>query len=352
MLDGEGVYEEAQGDWALTRAHPLASGTKSFSGVAAALAMKDGMLSLDELVSDTITEWKSDADKSRITVRQLLSLSAGLDPMMDEAKAFRAGNPRGSGITDHAKRAIELPLVAKPGEKFIYTSASFYVFGEMMKRKLEAGSTGDADVVAYLERKVFDPLGISPVFARDAAGNANLPGGCRMVAREWAKFGELIRNKGVYTDSKGETGGRQLIDAEILAQLFEPSEKNASYGLTWWLLSERGANPESGLFPADGGGGKDEIGERGKVGPLRERIRARMRERRDRENSEKAAASGEAMKQFGLERLGVMAAGMGKQRLYVLPEFKLTVVRFGDLRSQGKYEDAEFLRILIVGEEE
>lgn len=338
MLNGKVVYEEAQGDWPLSRAHPLASGTKSFSGVAAALALKDKLITLDERVADTITEWKNDPQKSQITVRQVLTLSAGFDPQMDELKAFKDRKP--SGITDHAKRAIEAPLVAKPGEKFIYTSASFYVFGELMKRKLIAANTGDADIVAYMERKVFKPLGINPVFARDAAGNANLPGGCRLSAKEWATFGELIRNKGKHND-------KQILDPEILAQLFIPSERNPSYGLTWWLLSTRG-NPEDAMV-------RDEISRRGEVGPVRERLRERMRERRDRENAAKAERAAEevgAAEKYGLDQLGVMAAGLGKQRLYILPEFKLTVVRFGDLRSMAKFEDADFLRTLIVGDED
>jgi CubicO group peptidase (beta-lactamase class C family) len=57
----------------------LASGTKSFAGVLAAAAQEDKILKLDERVSETITEWKSDKEKSKITIRQLLTLTSGLD---------------------------------------------------------------------------------------------------------------------------------------------------------------------------------------------------------------------------------------------------------------------------------
>jgi hypothetical protein len=45
--------------------------------------------------------------------------------------------------------------------------------------------------------------------------------------------------------------------------------------------------------------------------------------------------------------VGTMAAGKGKQRLYVLPAQGLTVVRFGPLEGPRGYEDREFLQRLL-----
>ena len=80
LLDGVPIFERYDRDWKDNRPHPLASGTKSFAGVVAAAAVEDGLLAWDELASDTITQWKDHPLKSRITVRQLLNLSSGLDP--------------------------------------------------------------------------------------------------------------------------------------------------------------------------------------------------------------------------------------------------------------------------------
>ena len=58
----------------------LASGTKSFSGVMLAAAIEDKLVkSFDEKVCETITEWKNDKQKSLITLRQLLSLTSGIE---------------------------------------------------------------------------------------------------------------------------------------------------------------------------------------------------------------------------------------------------------------------------------
>ena len=356
MLDGKVVFEEAQGDWPLSRPHPLASGTKSFSGIAAAFAIQDGLLQLDERASDTLTEWKSDPDKSRITVRQLLSLSAGLDPRQDGLEAFRTG--KRSPVLDHAQDALTAPLVAKPGEKFIYGSASFYAFGELMKRKLHAADTGDEDVVEYLDRKLFSKIHIKPYFGKDPSGAPNLPGGCMLDARSWAAFGEFVRNQ-------GKVGDEQLLRPDLLAQLFVPSTTNANYGLTWWLLSEQDENPEDAIR-------RDEIARRGRLGLTpaksdkpadadgttstdapRGRLRDRIRDRlRDAHRERAARGASELSREFGVNSIGVMAAGLGKQRLYILPDLQLTVVRFGKLRGQAPYEDRDFLRTLILGDSE
>ena len=76
---GDRVFEAYFNGHTADKAHRLASGTKSFSGVLAVMAMEDGLLDLDEAVSKTITEWKDDPQKSRITIRQLISLSGGID---------------------------------------------------------------------------------------------------------------------------------------------------------------------------------------------------------------------------------------------------------------------------------
>jgi len=324
-LDGKPVFDDAIRNFTIATPHPLASGTKSFSGVAAALAIEDGLLSLDELVGDTIHEWKSDPRKSQVTVRQLLSLSSGLESLGGLIDNPR--NARAAGMPNRVTASIDAGTRAEPGERFIYGPSQFHVFGELIKRKLVAAKTGDADLVAYLDRRLFKPLGINPRFLRDEAGNANLPGGCRLSARDWAVFGEFMRNG-------GEHDGKRIVGEAALAELLRPHGPNPSYGLTWWLLREgvHGANPEAALA-ADIAG--DRLENRG--GAVRERLAGRLRERARTERA--SAEAGGA--------LGFMAAGMGKQRLYILPDDRLTVVRFGPLEGSRRFEDGEFLRILL-----
>ena len=52
---------------------------KKLLGIAALAAARDGLFKLDDPVSDTITEWKSDPRKSQITIRQLLNQTDGIE---------------------------------------------------------------------------------------------------------------------------------------------------------------------------------------------------------------------------------------------------------------------------------
>ncbi|MGA7247512.1 MAG: serine hydrolase, partial [Candidatus Cybelea sp.] len=75
---GGDVVVEAYGDGLERESpHPLYSGTKSFWGVAALYACADGLIALDEPVGETVAAWRDDPWKRCVTLRMLLSLTAG-----------------------------------------------------------------------------------------------------------------------------------------------------------------------------------------------------------------------------------------------------------------------------------
>ena len=64
MVEGDIVFDDYPNRGSPYHAHKLASGTKSFAGtLAVAAAADDGLLTIDEKVSDTITEWAGDPRK-------------------------------------------------------------------------------------------------------------------------------------------------------------------------------------------------------------------------------------------------------------------------------------------------
>src|SRR5438270_815522 len=80
MQNGKTLFEHyANGGGAEMRCK-IFSGTKSFWGMAALCAARDGLIRLDDRVADTITEWKNDPRKSQITIRQLLNQTDGIEP--------------------------------------------------------------------------------------------------------------------------------------------------------------------------------------------------------------------------------------------------------------------------------
>jgi CubicO group peptidase (beta-lactamase class C family) len=107
LQNGVRVCESYSAGGSATTTQQLWSGTKSFSGVMAAIAVKDGLFTLDEKASDTITEWKADPLKSAITIRQLLSLTSGL---VNETPS------RPESYDD----ALKAPIRTAPGTAFAY----------------------------------------------------------------------------------------------------------------------------------------------------------------------------------------------------------------------------------------
>ena len=272
LVDGRPVCEAyAQGATATTPL-PLYSGTKSLVALMAAAAVEDGLLSLDEPAADTLGEWSQDPVKSRVTLRQLLTMSSGLPSRIGEVPTYAL--------------AVAAPFNAAPGERFQYGPAPYQAFGEAMRRKLEAGGQAP-DPLAYLERRVLQPAGaVAAAWRRGADGQAMMPQGAAMTARDWAKIGEQVRaRRAAYRD------------------LFMPSETNRAYAVGWWL-----PNPGPGAVTAS-----TDLGEGGEAIP----------------------------------RDLVMAAGAGDQRLYVIASHKLVVVRQARLRAESRWSDAEFVRLVL-----
>jgi CubicO group peptidase (beta-lactamase class C family) len=215
MQDGRVIFERYSNGGAANGAWPIFSGTKSFWGIAALIAVGEGLFQLDDRVADTITEWQGDPQKSQITIRQLLNFTDGLDP---------APHLHRDSIRDRNAMALQLSVVASPGSKFIYGPSHLQVFSEVLRRKLNGRST-----VSYLEDRVLRPLGIGSMdYKKDGRGNPLPATGFHLSARQWAAFGEMVLGRGNYR-------GRQIVSGGLLQQAFNGSAANPSYGLTFWL---------------------------------------------------------------------------------------------------------------------
>jgi CubicO group peptidase (beta-lactamase class C family) len=215
MQNGKTVFEHyANGGGADMRCK-IFSGTKSFWGIAALCAVRDGLIKLDDRVADTITEWKADPRKSQITIRQLLNQTDGIEP---------APHLHSESIRDRNAVAVQLSLVAAPGSAFAYGPSHLQIFAEVLRRKLNGRST-----ISYIQENVLSPLGLTSLeFKKDGRGNPLPASGFELSAREWAQFGELVLGHGNYR-------GKQIVPANLLGQTLTGSNANPSYGVTFWL---------------------------------------------------------------------------------------------------------------------
>ena len=265
------------------------SGTKAFWNLAALAAAEDGLVSLDEHVAETIPSWRNDPRKARVTIRQLLDFSSGLDPV------FRLHN---EDPGDRDAIAIRAPMVAEPGRAFIYGPAALQVFHAVLKAKLR-----DETPQHYLERRVLHRIGLgSQRYLLDRAGNPLLAAGWELSAREWSKLGQVVLRHGA-----------PVISANALEQCWRGSAANRAYSLGWW---NNRAAPTGREFDF-------------------ERM---LTPRWPAQNWSNGCLCRAAPSDL------VACIGSRYQRLYVVPSLQLVMVRNGNGRS---FSDAEFLRLLI-----
>ncbi len=202
--------------------HALYSGTKSFWGVAAIAARSDGLLELDEAVAKTIESWRGDPWKRRVTIRMLLSLTAG----------FGFGG-LGANVPTY-DRALAMPLKHEPGTRFTYGGIPLQVLGAVLARKLLPRKMTPHE---YLGKRVLGAAGVRVARWRALAdGTQPLPTGAYLTARSWLLYGQFV-----------------LRHREEFAESFRASPVNARYGLGWWLAPD--AAP-TGLFYASGSAGQ------------------------------------------------------------------------------------------------
>jgi CubicO group peptidase (beta-lactamase class C family) len=224
---------------------------KSVTAVLVGMMVADGRLALDEPA--IVPEWQTPRDgRANITLRHLLHMSSGLDHTeMAEGSVeiFDADTPRMlflDGREDVARYAESRPLEAIPGKKFEYSSATSHILADIMTRSL----TDSKDPVVrrdamleYARGRLFEPLGMTS-FIPEFDRSGTMLGGSMMhaTARDWAKFGEFLRNN-------GSVRAAQMMPTSWTRFMKAPSKTDSSYGGHLWLNRTRNDGRDQVLFP-------------------------------------------------------------------------------------------------------
>jgi hypothetical protein len=232
MRDGEVLHEAYQGFGAPNRREVLNSGTKSFSCLLAGAARDDGLFNPDDYAFAGITAWAPDGSdpaswiKQDIRGRDLIALSHGLPP----------GQPLGdiSGINSYGE-ALDATPVYRADRDALYGRSGFQAFAALFElrtggsRGPDGAITGGLDPASYLDTRILGPLGAAPDWNRDRDGKPNFSAGARLTAREWARFGRLILDDGVWD------GQRLLTRSSVRRCLHYATPAYLGYGLGFWL---------------------------------------------------------------------------------------------------------------------
>ena len=174
--------------------HSLYSVSKSFTSTAVGFAVSEKKLSLSDKV---ISFFKADLPDTippylaQLTVKDLITMSVGQEP-----------DPTFSVVpaTDNWTKAfLALPIVHKPGSKFLYNTLATYMLSAIVQKV-----TGQKEF-DYLKPRLFEPLGIHGEDWEVSKQGINTGGwGLRLKTEDMAKLGQLYLQKGNWK-------GRQLL---------------------------------------------------------------------------------------------------------------------------------------------
>ncbi len=229
---------------------------KSVTATMMGFMIADGRLALDEPAP--IPEWQSSGDqRGKITLRHLLHMAPGLDHTEfpeagSEMEIFEADTPRMlflDGRDDVARYAETRPPEAAAGEKFEYSTPTSHILADIMTRSLTDSKDPEVrrEVMReYLQGRLFDPLGMTSAFA-EFDRNGTMLGGSMIhaTARDWAKFGEFLRNN-------GSVRGAQLLPTSWTQFMRTASPTDSAYGGHIWLNRKRNEGRDQVLFPGKG----------------------------------------------------------------------------------------------------
>lgn len=213
---------------------------KSFISALIGIALAEGHI---ESVEQPITDYVPELDVSAydgVRIKDVLQMSSGAawnedyaDPNSD---VMRMGTIMGvGGSLDEFVMLVNPDR--EPGTFNQYNSADTQALGMLLTR-----ATG-RPITDYMQEKLWQPLGMNNVgyWMVDSENMEMAFGGLNATARDYAKLGELFRNKGNWF-------GEQLVDAAWVeasvtpdAPHLMPGENPASdypmgYGYQWWLM--------------------------------------------------------------------------------------------------------------------
>jgi hypothetical protein len=211
----------------------LFSVSKSFTAMAAMFAVQEGIWSLDDYVADAYPD-KLPSDPSEhlraMTLQDLLTMSAGHaeePPVWDRPD-------------DWAAEFFAKEVPHRPGTHFLYNTPATYMVAHWLNRL-----TGE-DLVAYLQPRLFKPLGIDGSRWMRAPGGVRAGGfGLSLRLNDLHRFGRFLLHR-----------GEGLLEEELIDLATSPVVSNGSnpdddwnqgYGFQFWR-SRQGAYRGDGAF--------------------------------------------------------------------------------------------------------
>jgi CubicO group peptidase (beta-lactamase class C family) len=240
----------------LNRVDMTFSVTKSYLSTIAGLAVDNRMIrSVDDKVKEYVWDEKFEGEhNSKVTWRHLLTQSSDWSGCLFENCDWADRPPREGGIDDWKNRKL-----LEPGTNYEYNDVRVnllsYSLLQVWRKPLPA----------VLKDKIMDPIGASSTWrwfgyensyvnmdglmVQSVSGGGHHGGGIFINTYDQARFGLLFARKGKWKN-------QQLVSADWVNAVHQPSSANKSYGFLWWTNHNNDlGNISKDIYTAQGYGG-------------------------------------------------------------------------------------------------
>ncbi|GJM34120.1 MAG: hypothetical protein DHS20C18_31210 [Saprospiraceae bacterium] len=254
IKNGELLLEEYFNGANRATLHDTRSVGKSFASTMMGIAIKEGHIKDEMLTLKDFYDLKKydnySANKEKVTIKHLLTMSSGFEG--NDMDMESPGNEEKMYPTsDWVKFALDLPMHEQKimGEEWAYFTAGAVILGDIIHQKVPGG------LEKYTHEKLFEPLGIQNYqWQYTPQEVANTAGGLQMNSLDYAKYGQLYKNGGVWKDQ--QIIPQNWVDASLSQQIALPEDTGGGYyGYLFWNKTYEAGGKTYEFSAASGNGG-------------------------------------------------------------------------------------------------
>jgi len=210
---------------------------KSITSSLIGVLVKQGKLDVNKRAP--IAAWAND-ERKNITLNDMLHMSSGLDWVENYSMPSGATNML-FRKKDMGVYASEAPLAETPGKTFYYSSGTTNILSRIIRN-----TVGEKDYYDFPYRELLDRIGMrSVVLEPDAGGTFVGSSYAFATARDWARFGLLYLNDGVWN-------GTRILPEGWVTYATTPatSAPLGQYGAQFWLNAGAPGDEKNRYYPS------------------------------------------------------------------------------------------------------
>lgn len=232
IKDGKLLLEEYFNNANRNTLHDTRSVGKSFTSALMGMVIKDGYIKNENQTLNSfynLTKFSNySTKKDSVKLKDLLTMSSAFNG--SDKNSESPGNEDNMQQTENwVKFALDLTMdsLKSNGKQWDYFTAGVILLGDILNKSVPEG------LEKYADKKLFKPLGIDKYQWQYTPQNVvNTAGSLQMTSIEFAKIGQLYKNK-------GQWNGQQILPTEWVNKTFTrqiqiPERVNEFYGYLFW----------------------------------------------------------------------------------------------------------------------